>query len=118
MPVSTVTIQFGSANWEIKTKDAIDQKKHVKLVVKGIQAQTTAEALRRNSSTSNITGAEVALAAAVIIGIIAVVGLGVVAAVCLYGINQGYKVVARHRVKGPMPFDDELEFDLQPPPSP
>ena len=98
-----------------KAIDAINQKKRVKLVVKGLEAQTTAEALRRNPATSNITGAEVVIAAGIFAGIIAVLGLGVVAAVCLYGISQGYKIKARHKTKGPMPFDDELVFDLQPP---
>lgn len=116
MPTSTITIRVGSSKWEEKAIAAINQKKRTKLVVKGSEGQTTAEALRRNPATSKITGAEdVALAAGIIVGIIAVVGLGVVAAVCLYGISQGYKVAARHRARGPMPFDDELEFDLRPP---
>ena len=113
MPVTT--IQVGSPNWERKAHKAIDEKKRVRLVVKGVVAQTAAEALRRNPGISMVTGAEVAITATIVIGIIAVVGLGVVAAVCLYGISKGYKVKARHRAKGPMPFDDELYINLVPP---
>ncbi len=115
--MATATIVVSSPNWEMKAKDAIIAKKRVELVVKGLQAQTAGEALRRQPQMSNITGVEVALVAAVIIGVVAMVGLGVLAAVCLYGMNQGYTVTARHKVQGPMPFDDELYFYLVPPAS-
>ncbi len=113
MPISTIIV--GSTNWIQRATKAIDQNSRVKLVVKGIEANTAAEALRR-AGISGITGAEeVVIVAAIVIGVIAVVGLGTVAAVCLYGISKGYTIKAKHKTHGPMPFDDELFFDLRPP---
>jgi hypothetical protein len=113
MPISTITV--GSANWIQKANKAIDQNRRVKLVVKGPEAFTAAEALRR-AGVSGITGAEeVVIAATIVIGVIAVAGLGTVAAVCLYGMSKGYTIKAKHKTHGPLPFDDELFFDLRPP---
>jgi hypothetical protein len=113
---TTITITVGSPDWIQKASKAIDQKNRVTLVIKGPEALTTAEAIRRtDAGASKIGGEEVAIAIAIVIGVIAVVGLGVVAAVCLYGMNKAYKVWARHRVNGPSPFDDELLIILTPP---
>lgn len=30
-------------------------------------------------------------------------------------VHKGYKVMARHKVDGPLPLDDELAFELTPP---
>jgi hypothetical protein len=117
---NTVSIVVGSTNWEQKAKKTIDGKKRFKLVVQGQQAHTGGEAIRRNTSgVSGIIGVDdVALTAAIVVGVIAVVGMGVVAAVCLYGMGLGYKINATHEVNGPNPFDDKLIFDLQPPANP
>ena len=114
---SIVTIAVGSPNWIQKANKAIDQNRHIKIVVKGPEASTAATALSRGikATTQSAISEGVVITAVICITIIAVVGLGTVAAVCLYGISQGYKVKAKHAVHGPWPFDDELEFDLVPP---
>jgi hypothetical protein len=123
MPASILKIQVGSPNWEKKAIRAVDQKKQFELVVQGPQAQAAGEAIKRSVRTPRgirpmadpVVTPTVLLTAAVIVGVIAVVGLGVMAAVCLYGISKGYTVYARHIAKGPWPFDDQLIFKLVPP---
>jgi hypothetical protein len=113
-----VTIQVGSSGWESKATKAIDKKRRIRLILKGPQALPVGEALRRAPGGGPLSGVvgvdDVALTATICITIIAGLGLAVLAAVCIYGINQGYLVAASHRVHGPMPFDDKLIFDLKP----
>jgi hypothetical protein len=114
---NTPRIKVDSSNWVQRANGAIDHKERVALVVRGSQALTVAEGIRRFNGT-NISGVlPVVVSVAIIVGVIAVVGLGVLAAVCLYGINKGYSVKARHITHGPVPFDDELEITLEPPAS-
>ena len=54
-------------------------------------------------------GATVVITIAVIAGLVAIAGLGVVATVCILGINAGYRVEAVHRIRSKTDvFDDEL----------
>lgn len=118
---SLVTIKIGSSNWVQKAQRAINQKKRLKLVLQGAQALTLAEGLRRSrparpNRVARIAVADdIAIVAALAITAIALAGLGTLAAVCLYGINQGYNIKARHVTHGPLPFDDELNLTLVPP---
>lgn len=115
---SLVTVKIDSPNWVKKAQKAIDQKKRLKLVVVGPQALTVAEGLRRSrpARQNRVVGVDdIAIIAAVAITVIALAGLGTLAAVCLYGINKGYNIKARHVTHGPMPFDDELDLTLVPP---
>jgi hypothetical protein len=53
---------------------------------------------------------EVALGIGIIAGIVAVAGLATIVSIALVAISNGYNVVARHRARGPSPFDNELEI--------
>lgn len=114
-----VTVRVGSNNWIQNAHRAIERRRRLKLVLVGPEALGLAEALRRSrraGRSPRIAGADdIAIVAAAAITIIALVGLGTLAAVCLYGINQGYKINAKHLTHGPMPFDDELDLTLVPP---
>jgi hypothetical protein len=110
-------IEVGSSQWEQKATSAVGDRQAFKLTVKGTEALLGAESIRRRpglGSATFVTGAEVVLGVSLLVTLIAVGSLGVVAAVCLYAVSQGYSVKAKHKVKGPLPFDDELTFDLQP----
>jgi hypothetical protein len=115
----------GSANWNDKATRLIDRRKKLTLVIKGIEAGAAWEAIKNRSSREwaqrSRTGAlprepvTVAVTLAIVLGVFAVVGLGVVGAVCIYGIHKGYNVKAKHRVTGPMIWDHRLELVLVPP---
>lgn len=116
---SKVAVTVGANDWMGKAMRAMDRGSTVVLKVKGFDAFTVGEALRRKTKAPpshgvRDPGTAIAITAAIVIGVIAVVGMGTVAAVCLYGMSRGYNVKAKHRAKGPMPFDDELTFDLVP----
>jgi hypothetical protein len=114
-----------------KAMDAINDKKSFKLVVVGVEANTAGEALRRRGIKSvereikqpkglDFEGTStvrefITLTVAIVVGVIAVVGLGTVASVCLYGMSLGYNIKVNHKINGFLPFDDELEFILVPP---
>jgi len=108
-----VKIVVGSNDWINRAYRAINSKKKISLVLKGIEASTLWTAIQRTVNPHREVA--VSITVAIIIGVIAVMGLGVLAAVCLHGINNGYNVKAKHKTRGPMPFDDELVFDLTPP---
>jgi hypothetical protein len=115
---TVTTITVGSNNWVNKANSAIDKGKRIKLKIVGMDAFTLGEALKRQITGTPKTlepVTTIAVTSAIVVGVIAVVGLGVMAAVCLYGISKGYTIVATHRTRGPNPFDDELTFDLKPP---
>lgn len=104
--------------WSYRAQELLSQKEPFVLKITGPQAALAGLALQRsdiNATTSNLVAEGVVITAAIVVGVIAVVGLGVVATVCIIGMNQGYSVKARHKTKGPMPFDDELELELVPP---
>jgi uncharacterized protein YhdP len=110
---ATVKIIVGSNDWVNRAYRAINSKKRVNLVLKGIDASTLWTAIQRTVNPHR--EAAVAITAAIVIGVIAALGMGVLATVCIYGMSAGYTVKAKHKVKGPMPFDDELTFELYPP---
>lgn len=117
---TVVTVRVGANNWVRTAHRAIDRKQRVKLVLTGPDALSLAEALRRSrrpgGRNARIAGVDdIAIVAAIAVTVIAVLGLGTLAAVCLYGINQGYNIRATHRTRGPMPFDDQLDLSLVPP---
>src|SRR5689334_11047765 len=129
MSNKTVIIKIGSDHWMQKAMDAINAKKRFSLVLTGLEANTAGEALRRRDvnlvkrkiknpeiATTEVTTKEpVTLTVAIVVGVIAVVGLGTVASVCLYGMSLGYKINVEHEINGFLPFDDKLKFDLVPP---
>jgi hypothetical protein len=109
-----VRIGVGSTNWHDKAMKAINQKKRVLLAVTGPQAAAAAAALRTRENQQGAV--PIVLAAAIIVGVIAVVGMGVLAAVCLFGMHKGYNVKARQEASGaPFPFNIKLIFELVPP---
>ena len=116
---STVKIVVGAPNWTKKAMGAIDQHKRITLVVSGPQAYAAWEALLHSQNTGGTATAvdpvsgTVVLGVAIVVGVIAVVGLGVLAAVLMYAIHQGYCPTASHKTKGPLPFDDELYIDVK-----
>lgn len=116
---ATVTINVGSSNWVEKANRAINQKKRINLKLVGYDAFNLGEALRRFNRSTRASFVEpttaVVITSAIVIGVIAVVGLGVLATICLYGISRSYTIKATHKVKGPLPFDDQLTLDLVPP---
>ncbi|HWA05158.1 MAG TPA: hypothetical protein VG961_01325 [Ignavibacteria bacterium] len=111
--MATVNIIVGSNDWINRAYRAINSKKRINLVLKGIEASTLWTAIQRTVNPHREVA--VAITAAIVIGVIAALGMGVLAAVCMYGMNRGYTVKAKHKVKGPLPFDDELSFELYPP---
>ena len=110
---ATVKIIVGSKDWMHRAYRAINSKKKISLVLKGIEASTIWTAIQRTVNPHREVA--VAITATIVIGAIAALGMGVLAAICLHGMNMGYTIKAKHKVKGPMPFDDELTFDLKPP---
>jgi hypothetical protein len=107
------TVVDANPDWVNRAYRAINSKKRVNLVLKGIDASNIWTAIQRTVNPHR--EAAVAITAAIVIGVIAALGMGVLAAVCLYGMNRGYTVKAKHKVQGPLPFDDELTFELYPP---
>lgn len=117
---SLVTVKIGSTKWVEKAQKAINQKKRLKLILQGVQALTLAEGLRRSRPSRQnriVVADDIAVVATLAITAIALAGLGTLAAVCLYGINQGYSIKAKHVTHGPLPFDDQLDLTLVPPPA-
>lgn len=126
---SKIIINVGSNNWMQKAMDAINAKQRFSLVVVGLEANTAGEALRRRDfsvkreikdpTIASYEGQRprdpVTLTVAIVVGVIAVVGLGTVASVCLYGMSLGYNIHAVHKIKGESILDDQLEFVLVPP---
>lgn len=113
MAATTVKIIVGSNDWVNRAYRAINSKKRLNLVLKGLDASNIWIAIQRTVNPHREVA--IAITATIVIGVIAALGMGVLAAVCLYGMNMGYTVKAKHKVKGPMPFDDELTFELYPP---
>jgi hypothetical protein len=113
MAATTVKIIVGSNDWVNRAYRAINSKKRLNLVLKGLDASNIWTAIQRTVNPHREVA--IAITATIVIGVIAALGMGVLAAVCLYGMNMGYTVKAKHKVKGPMPFDDELTFELYPP---
>ena len=119
MATAATAIEVGSANWVQRAHKGLELGKPLRLVVKGPEALTTWEAIRRAQPADGVVPlalpAVVVITAIVVVGVIAVIGMGTLAAVCLYGMHKGYRIKARHKVNGPFPFDDELSFELTPP---
>lgn len=110
--------QLKTPKGNLKARKALDDGKRVTITVTGPEAFAVGSAIARNGGpgVSTVTGVEVALAAVVIAGVVAALGLGVVAVVCLYGMHLGYTVRARHEVRSQgTVFDDRLVFILVPP---
>lgn len=105
----------------LKARRAVDARKQVVIRIDGVKAFIGASGIERSApgATSTVVSggvAEVALTIAIVAGVVAVVGLSVVAVVCLYGMEKGYSVTSRHRTGATgSVFDDELEIILVPP---
>lgn len=128
MPTTTTTAAIVTITFEelktpkgnLKARKAIDSKKRLVVKVSGVEAFLAGTAITRAAGgTASVVGGgvgEVVLTVAIIAGVVAVVGLAVVAVVCLEGMNKGYRVTAKHRIRNKDTiFDDELEIILVPP---
>jgi hypothetical protein len=129
--------ELNTAKGKLKAQKAIKDRRRVEITVEGLEAFLVASALGRSARANNdadattaavapdttdrqtitpmLTGVEVALTVAIVVGVVAVVGLVVVAVVCLDGMDKGYTVKARHRTNGEGFLDDEIYFILIPP---
>lgn len=113
-------VVVGTSKWNLKAEKLINRGKRLSLVVRGPEAGACWEVIRklpapRWSPKGNPKPREaVALSIAIVLAIVALAGMAVVGAVCIYGMHQGYRINARHRVRGPMIGDHELVFDLIP----
>ena len=117
--MATQSIKVGSANWDSKARSLINKKKKFVLILAGIDAGVIWEALKNLTSRNwaqRKLGAKKLPKEPVIIAltIVMCLALGVVAAVCLFGMHKGYNVKVKHRVTGPMIWDHRLDITLVP----
>lgn len=117
--MATTKITVGSAQWDAKARKLIEKKKPLILVVKGIEAGVIWEALRNLTSKAWATrklGARSLPREPVVIALTIVMcfALGVIGAICLFGMHKGYRVKVKHRVTGPMIWDHALDVTLIP----
>lgn len=98
----------------------VDKKKPLTLVLKGIEAGVIWEFLRNSTSrawANRKLGQKAMPREPIIIAltIVLCLGLGVIAAICIYGMHQGYNIKMKHKVTGPFIWDHRLDVILVPP---
>ena len=122
-PLTLTAEDLKTAKGNLKARKAIAAGKPLVIRVNGLEGFLAGTAITRTATagggaTATIVdgGATIVVTAAAIAAIGAIAGLGVVAAVCIAGINAGYRVTATHIVhsQGTI-FDDELKIVLVPP---
>jgi hypothetical protein len=126
---SPVAVAVGEDNWVQKCKDAINQNLKLRLDLKGPDALVLANAFRhavgqaplplppvptQNVVVMDDATAVTIIAVCAILAGVSVVALIVVLLICLYAINQKFKVGVQFASKGPLPWDQELIINLDP----
>ena len=121
-PLTLTAEDLKTAKGNLKARKAIAAGKPLVIRVNGLEGFLAGTAITRTATAGGGAtaivdgGATIVVTAAAIAAIVAIAGLGVVAAVCIAGINAGYRVTATHIVhsQGTI-FDDELKIVLVPP---
>lgn len=123
-----LVIYFGENNWENKVKDAINQGLKFTICLRGPKAKDLAGLLNiplpreimddPNSDTDTVRSRDagtVTLGVTALLAVVAIAAFATIGGVLIYAINNGYEARARHRLNGPLPFDDELLIEVIPP---
>lgn len=109
-PPIPVTVIVGEQNWQGKAKQAIDEHRGLKLIFKGIETGVFVRLWGLQPNT-------VVPIAASSIGLLLLAAIAItcvlIGFVLLYAINKGCNAKVKFKIGGPLPIDDELEFDIQ-----
>lgn len=105
-----IRIKVGETDWEKKAIRAIDDGRCIKLIFSGVEVPALARMWNLQNKTSNVIGVDdIGLLLLAAFSIVCVV----IGFVLMYAISKGCNAKVKHRMGGPFPFDDKLEFDIQ-----
>lgn len=131
MPIRRVIVPIpGQTMWIDTAKTCIDNRQSMQIIISGPDATTLINAfqaargeapvgLSDPNSTQNLVvaddvGAGTIITVSALLTAVAIVTLFVILVICLYAIYNNYKVGITWHRNGPLPFDDQLEINLDP----
>lgn len=122
IPTDAVTLTVDDLNTRkgnLKARKALAAGRPLVITVEGKDAFTLGKSLPGAGANANIVGGgvgEVVLGVAFFATVVALMGLAVVAVICMYGMSLGYRVKAVHNINNKeLIFDDTVTFILVPP---